>query len=231
MKAFSFVPLMITLILLAMCFSAKAARSSPDWRNAVYLPKLLLWVGLLGNIFVIPATLLLWQQKWSHLWFVGLCLLGWALELAYANCWVKFSERGFTHHTFWGRTYEYTYLDITDIRLSSDVKLYCGRHLIFLDSLCLNRDCFLRRVDSKSKNLRILPPRLKWDPYEDKVSNGARFSDPIQAGKTKHHGRNHEANGVSLSARLPHALWVAASSPERSSRNTERKTCCGSVSF
>ena len=174
MKALAFVPALITLYLLVKGFFARAARKGPAWKNAVYLPNLLLWVGLLGNIFVVPSTAILWRMDWKLLWFTALCLLGWSMELAYANCWVRFTEQGFTHHTFFGRTYEFTYADVTGIRRggSGDVRLYCGKHMIFFDSMSQNLDAFLRRVDRKSKNLRVRPDRIKWDPFNHNVSRG-----------------------------------------------------------
>lgn len=178
MKPLSIIPPLITAILVVRCFMARAKRKTPEWRNVVYLPDRLLWFGLLGNVFVIPTTILLWRENWNQLWFVALCLLGWAMELAHANCWVRFTEQGFVHHTFFGRTYEFAYSDVTGIRrgltdgYTSDLKLYCGTHLIFFDNMCLNLSRFMRLVDQKSKNLRPLPPRVKWDPYNHNVPNG-----------------------------------------------------------
>ena len=174
MKTLAFGPSLITLYLLIKVFSARAARRGPEWKNAVYLPSLLLWVGLLANIFVLPSTLVLWQEDRTKLWFTALCLVGWSMELAYANCWVRFNEQGFIHHTFFGRTHEFTYEDLTGIRRSGfgDIRLYCRKHLIFFDSECLNLDTFMRQVDRKSNHLQELPKRVKWDPYYNNAVNG-----------------------------------------------------------
>ena len=172
MRYLAFVPAAIALYLLVRSVAAKAARS-PDWqKNRVYLPNLLFWVGLLGNLFVIPSVILLWQEDWLGLAFIALSLMGWSMQLAYANCWVRFDERGFTHHTFFGRTCEFTYRDVTGIRWGSDIRLYCGKHLILLDSMAVNASRFLHWVKKRNKQIRNLPDRIRWDPYGHNVSRG-----------------------------------------------------------
>lgn len=172
MRYLAFFPIAITLYLLVRSVVAKAARS-PAWqKNRVYLPNLLFWVGLLGNLFVIPAVILLWQENLLGLAFIALSLMGWSMQLAYANCWVRFDERGFTHHTFFGRTYEFSYKDVTGIRWGSDMRLYCGKHLIFLDSMAVNASRFLHWVKKRNKQIQNLPDRIQWDPYDDNVPDG-----------------------------------------------------------
>ena len=166
------VPPLITLILVLRCLWAMVIRKTPDWRNTVYLRNFLFGVGLLDNIFVIPLTLLLWREDYAWLWFALICLLGWSMELAHANCWVRFDDRSFTHHTFFGRTHEFTYADLTGIRRDDqDLRLYCGRHMIFFDQFSLNLDSFMRLVDRKAKRLRDLSG-TGWDPYNHKVPGG-----------------------------------------------------------
>ena len=172
MRYLAFVPAAISLYLLVRSVAAKAARS-PAWqKNRVYLPNLLFWVGLLGNLFVIPAVILLWQEDWLWLLFIAFSLLSWSMQLAYVNCWVRFGDRGFTHHTFFGRTYEFTYNDVTGIRWGNDMRLYCGKHLIFLDNMAVNSDRFLKWVRKRSKQMELLPDRIQWDPYGHNVSRG-----------------------------------------------------------
>ena len=172
MRYLAFLPAAIALYLLFRSIAAKAARS-PEWqKNRVYLPDLLFWVGLLGNLFVIPSVILLRQEDWLWLLFIAFSLLSWSMQLAYANCWVRFDDRGFTHHTFFGQTYEFTYNDVTGVRWGSDIRLYCGKHLIFLDSMADNASRFLDWVKKRSKQMQNLPDRIKWDPYNNNVPDG-----------------------------------------------------------
>ena len=173
MRYLAFVPAAIALYLFIRSVAAKSVRRSPEWqKNRVYLPDLLFWVGLLGNLFAIPAVILLWQENWLGLAFIALSLMGWSMQLAYVNCWVRFGDRGFTHHTFFGRTHEFTYQDVTGIRWGSDIRLYCGKHLIFLDSMADNASRFLHWVKKRNKQIQNLPDRIKWDPFKDKVPDG-----------------------------------------------------------
>ena len=167
------VPPLITLILVLRCLWAIRVRGTAAWRNTVYLPNFLFGVGLLGNIFVIPATLLLWREDYAWIVFALLCLVGWSMELAHANCWVRFDDRSFTHHTFFGRTHRFSYDDLTGIRRDDedDLRLYCDRHMIFLDHYSLHLDTFMRLVDRKAKHLRDLSG-TGWDPYKHKVPGG-----------------------------------------------------------
>jgi hypothetical protein len=94
------------------------------------------------------------------------------MQLAYANCWIRYDEQGFTHHTFFGRTHEFTYNDVTGVRWGSDIRLYCGKHLIFLDSMAVNASRFLHWVKKRNKQIQNLPDRIRWDPYGHNVSRG-----------------------------------------------------------
>ena len=173
MKYLAFLPLLLTIFLILRCAAVLSARKKPDWRSAVYLPNALFWFGLLGNIFVIPSAVLLWQEDTAHIWFTALCLLGWSLELAYVNCWVRFDEQGFTHHSFFGKTCTFSYMDVTGIRRGDegDIRLYCEKRMIFLDNMSVNLDQFMHRVDRKSKRLRDLSG-TGWNPYRHKVPGG-----------------------------------------------------------
>ena len=174
MKYCAFLPPLITLYLIIRCVAAKAARNDLSWRKAVYLPNLLFWVSLLGNLFVIPSVLLLWQEDTLGFAYIAFSLMGWSMQLAYANCWIRYDEQGFTHHTFFGRTYEFTYPDVTGIRNGSrgDLWLYCERHMIFLDGMCVNMHHFLQRVKKHSCKLREKPSRIRWDPFNHNVEYG-----------------------------------------------------------
>ena len=153
-------------------------RREPAWQTAVYLPGGLFFFGLLVSLAAVPAAVQLWRGKPAGFWLGALATAGWGIELACANCWVRFDEVRFTHHTFFGRTFEFTYRDVTGIRylqredLYSDVRLYCGRHTIFLDKMSRNLDPFLRRVERKSKHMELLPDRIRWDPYDHRVPHG-----------------------------------------------------------
>lgn len=173
MRFLAILPAAVALYLLVRSVAAKSARSSPEWRkNRVYLPNVLFWVGLLNNVLAVPSVILLWQEDWLGLGFIALSLLGWSMQLAYANCWVRFDEQGFTHHTFFGRTCEFNYNDVTGIRWGDDVRLYCGKHLIFVHSMYVNKGQFLEWVRDRSKQMQNLPNRIRWDPYNDNVPNG-----------------------------------------------------------
>ena len=174
MKYFAFLPPLLTLFLIFRCAAAKTARMDPAWRKAVYLPNLLFWVGLLGNLFVIPSVLLLWQENWLGLLYIALSLMGWSMQLAYANCWIRFDEQRFTHHTFFGRTYEFSYLDVTSIRYggSGDIWLYCEKHMVFLDGMCVNMGHFLKRVKKHGGKLQEKAFGLRWDPFNHNVEYG-----------------------------------------------------------
>lgn len=175
MRYLAFLPVSITLYLVVRTIMAKSARRSPEWqKNRVYLPNLLFWVGLLGDLFIIPSVILLWQENLLGVAYIALSLMGWSMQLAYANCWVRFGEQGFTHHTFFGRSYEFTYNEVTGIRWggSGDVRLYCGKHLIFLDSMAVNANRFLKWTRKRSKQMELLPDRIQWDPYGHNVSRG-----------------------------------------------------------
>lgn len=173
MRFLAILPAAVALYLLVRSVAAKSARSSPEWRkNRVYLPNVLFWVGLLNNVLAVPSVILLWQEDWLGLGFIALSLLGWSMQLAYANCWVRFDEQGFTHHTFFGRTHEFTYRDVTGIRWGSDIRLYCGKHLIFLDSMADNASRFLHWVKKRNRQIQNLPDRVRWDPFNHNVEYG-----------------------------------------------------------
>ena len=44
--------------------------------------------------------------------------------------------------------------------------------MIFLDDMSVNMDRFMRLVDRKSKNLRVLPEHTGWDPFNHNVQYG-----------------------------------------------------------
>ena len=177
MKAFAVLLVLITLVLAFGCMSAMVRRSGPTWKNAVYLPNWLFVVGFLISLTIIIAGILLWRGNWNGVWPALLAALGWSMELAHANCWIIYEEKRFTHHTFFGRTHTFFYHEVTGIRYvltgySPDIKLYCGKHMIFLDQSAVNLNVFLRIVDRKCKNMRECPDRIRWDPYHHNIPKG-----------------------------------------------------------
>ena len=116
----------------------------------VSLSPLLLWAGLLcGGILCVPVTLFRPDDMSVGVWWVleGGVLIGLAMLLAYCNETVRYDEASFTASSFLGVRRSYSYSEITGIRRSGDVFLYCGRRRIRLDTIAQGRDDFVQYAD------------------------------------------------------------------------------------
>ncbi|MDR0890257.1 MAG: hypothetical protein LBM28_06410, partial [Oscillospiraceae bacterium] len=115
--------------------------------QAVVLPKLLFWLGVIGaGFFVIPCIIILLttESNWLILPFLAFSCLGASLIIAYCNCRIQYGETTFISKNFWGIKREYTYAEITAIRgKDRDVKVYLGKHRVRIDQLAVGKYEFL----------------------------------------------------------------------------------------
>ena len=104
--------------------------------------------------------------------------------LGYLNCYVRYEENGFLHKTLWGVKREYCLGDITamakGIHKSTDrfdIKLYVGRHVIRLDSMCESRANFIAAVTAyrKKHGMGAIPSvknaKERRDPFHHNIAS------------------------------------------------------------
>lgn len=163
MKALIFLPVGISLILTVLCLQEYAdRRRDPKWKTAVQTPFYAAVIGQLVYVLLIPAVVLVLRGQFLGGWiFASICLLCWPLELAYLNSAVFYDNTGFTHRDLFGISRSYSYTQITRIRQGMatfgpaasgrDTVLYCGKHRIRIDVICLNRNNFLGMAARKSR--------------------------------------------------------------------------------
>lgn len=79
--------------------------------------------------------------------------------ISYHTCWITYDESGFTHSTFWGRKYQYSYEDVTGLVCSgSRVEIeVCGQKRIQMDETWINRQDFAHFI---RKHRSQKPPKL-----------------------------------------------------------------------
>ena len=163
MKALIFLPVGISLILTVLCLQEYAdRRRDPKWKTAVQIPFYAAVIGQLVYVLLVPALVLVLRGQLLGGWsFASFCLLCWPLELAYLNSAVFYDSTGFTHRNLFGVSRSYSYTQITRIRQGMatfgpaasgrDTVLYCGKHRIRIDVICLNRNNFLGTAARKSR--------------------------------------------------------------------------------
>ena len=116
----------------------------------VSLSPWLLWAGLIcGGILSVPVTLFTPADMPAGVWWileagVLVCL---AMMMAFCNETIRYDDSSFTASSFLGIKHSYSYSQITGIRRSGDIFLYCGRRRIRLDTIALNRDDFVQYAD------------------------------------------------------------------------------------
>ena len=176
MKVIAFVPEVISLLLLISAVLTMKARKDPSWEKTVCFPSELFWIGFVCSFFFNGmVTYGLWNKELIiiAIEFIIFCMMCWGLEIAYINCWIQYDKHGFIHHTIFGRLYEFAYSEITGYKLGMksrsdnfDIKLYCGNHLVFLDSMLLNRNELIESI-CDNYSIEETPDRISWNPYKN----------------------------------------------------------------
>ena len=178
MKPLALLPVLLTLLLTALCFVKKAKRTAAEGEKLMSQPFFVAMAGMLSAIFCIPTALLLWQGKWLGLVFLAFAALGWVLELAYCNCWVRYDARGFTHSNLLGMVKRFSYEDVAPVckpkfkqaLVGNDLWIKAGSRRILIDAASRNRVDFLLTLSQRLQKTQWTNdvPR-GWDPYNHNV--------------------------------------------------------------
>lgn len=157
MKPLALLPVLLTLLLTALCFVKKAKRTAADGEKLMSQPFFVAMAGMLSAIFCIPTALLLWQGKWLGLVFLAFAALGWVLELAYCNCWVRYDAQGFTHSNLLGMVKRFSYEDVAPVSkprfkqalAGNDLWIKAGSRRILIDAASRNSVDFLLTLSQR----------------------------------------------------------------------------------
>ena len=178
MKPLALLPVLLTLLLTALCFVKKAKRTAAEGEKLMSQPFFVAMAGMLSAIFCIPTALLLWQGKWLGLVFLAFAALGWVLELAYCNCWVRYDAKGFTHSNLLGLVKRFSYEDVVPVckpkfkqaLAGNDLWIKAGSRRILIDAASRNRVDFLLTLSQRLQKTQWTNdvPR-GWDPYNHNV--------------------------------------------------------------
>lgn len=123
--------------------------------------------------------------EYGPLFFLGQPL-GWLLQLAYLNLWVRYDDKGLTQRTFWGKTRSFRYEEITEIRRGAylnskymprgyEVVIWCGKaHFTVSPSQKHYRELLglLARKVPRERWKRL--DLRKSDPSRHHIANGWR---------------------------------------------------------
>ena len=180
-KLLAFSGIAITIFLTVCCFSTRKNRRE-GWKRSVQLPFYLTIIGMACSGILAGLAMAFWQ---GSLFFIAFAALGWSLMLGYLNCYVRYDENGFLHKTLLGVKREYCLGDITAMAKGIhesidrfDIKLYVGKHVIRLDSMCENRANFIAAVTAyrKKHGMGAIPSvknaKERWDPFHHNIANG-----------------------------------------------------------
>jgi hypothetical protein len=178
MKFLALLPALLTLLLTLLCFVTKAKRTAAEGEKLLSQPFFVALAGMLSAIFCVPTALLLWRGKWLGLAFLAFAALGWVLELAYCNCWVRYDAKGFTHSNLLGLVKRFSYEDVAPVckpkfkqaLAGNDLWIKAGSRRILIDAASRNRVDFLVTLSQRlQKNQWTNDVPRGWDPYNHNV--------------------------------------------------------------
>ena len=176
MQYFAFLPVILSLLLDLRCLLAWLHRKRADDANRIDETVWLFLGSLPGEIFVIPTYHYILGGEWLKAFITGFNVaLCWGLQWKYVNCWMRFDEEGFIHHTVFGRTLRFRYEDVTGYRRTSEgnMRFYCGSHSFTIDRELWNCKGEPGEPDPlrhlKRRKGHISPMSARWDPYNHNV--------------------------------------------------------------
>ena len=178
MKYLALIPGLVSLLLVAACFVTVAGRRSREGSGLVSLPFAAAGAGMLALIFCVPATILLWEGNLLGLAILAFTALGWALMLAYCNCWIDYDQEGFTHSNLLGIRRRFSYADIAPIckarykqaLAGHDLRFRAGRRSVLIDTMSQNREDFLLTLSKRLRRDQWTEEAPRgWDPYGHNV--------------------------------------------------------------
>ena len=151
--------------------------------GTVYLPAVLLWVGIVCTaLFLIPGLIVplatgSWET-WPFLIFAG---MGASLIVGHINCRIWYNEDGFVVKYFLGYRRRFSYSEIESIQgWQRDVKLKVRGCTVRVDEAAVGKWEFLDfarkkyRIHSGGKAIPVVR-KSKWDPFNGHVDNPGEF--------------------------------------------------------
>ena len=177
----------VSLALTVLCFLERKKRRAPEWERAMILPFSIAGIGVFWYLFTLVLACYFLLKGWDAwpLVFLGQPL-GWLLQLAYLNLWVRYDDKGLTQRTFWGKTRSFRYEEITEIRRGAyqnskymprgyEVVICCGKaHFTVSPSQKHYREllCLLAQKVPRERWKRL--DLNKSDPSNHHIANGWR---------------------------------------------------------
>ena len=161
----------IVLIVGAISLAAKIinkekGKATP---NQVHLPRLYLWVGLIGTVFFFGALLfLLFSDETEALkWMAGIIFgffgaMSAVYIVLYFNVRINYGDTGFTYKTFFAKTVAFSYDEIIRIKKTgSSIILYTNNRKLRVDRMAIGASEFLSKLpaDGNSLQRESLPAR------------------------------------------------------------------------
>ena len=177
----------VSVALTVLCFLERKRRRAPEWEKALILPFSIAGIGVFWYLFTLALACFFLMKGWDEwpLVFLG-HPLGWLLQHAYLNLWVRYDNIGFTQRTFWGKTRSFRYEEITEICRGAyqtskympqgyEVVICCGKAKVTVSPNQTNYRDLLSLLAQKV-------PRERWkrtdlrnpDPYNHHIANGWR---------------------------------------------------------
>ena len=153
-------------------------------KHKVYLPKLLLALGLISStVFLIPTLITAFSDEplWVTVGFFLFSLLGASLIIAFFNCRISYDENEFSARSFFGIKRSFTYEQVTAIKENTrDTYIYIGKRRVMIDEISIGGSEFVTFVKSKYRKLhngKALPaiPKNKQDIFNGNVNDTAGF--------------------------------------------------------
>lgn len=150
----------------------------------VYLPKLLVIIGLIDCVlFLIPTIITAFSEEplWVTIGFFAFSLLGATLIVAFINCRIAYDEEGFVAKNFFGIKRRFTYDEVTAIKKNMhESYLYLGRRRVMIDALSVGGFEFIGFVNKKYRSLHDGQPlpkirKTKHDIFNGNVNDVAGF--------------------------------------------------------
>ena len=153
-------------------------------KHKVYLPKLLLALGLVSStVFLVPTliTAFSYEPLWVTVGFSLFSLLGASLIIAFINCRISYDENGFSAKNFFGIRKSFTYEQVTAIKENMrETYIYIGKRRVMIDEISIGGSEFVTFVKNKYRKLhkgQPLPkiPKNKHDIFNGNVNDTAGF--------------------------------------------------------
>lgn len=152
----------IVVIVNVLLMVANNQKAAYEEGSKIRLQKLNFFIGCICSLFFFGLIIFMsissneTAELWVYFILAFFILMGLSLVAAYLNWFIVVNEKDFIYRTFWRKTYQINYSDISYIKISENIIIIHGDNKrFFIDPHAVGIETFIQKISKSDENISL----------------------------------------------------------------------------